>query len=49
MLKMTSYVAICLYYYATKAFRPVLYSFGILWLAFVIHKLVSWALWVMSL
>ena len=42
-------MAICLYYYVSQAFRSVTYAIMALWMAFIIHKLVSWGLWVMSM
>lgn len=41
--------AMCLYYYGNVCARLAFYSLGVLALLFMIHKLVSWALWVMSL
>ena len=48
-MKQASFMAICLYYYVSQAFRSVTYAIMALWLAFIIHKLVSWGLWVMSM
>ena len=48
MIKTASFIAICLYYYMSQAFRSVTYAMMVLWLAFIIHKLVSWGLWVLS-
>ena len=39
----------CLYYYGRECAKLVVYVAGALALLFMIHKLVSWALWVISL
>ena len=49
MMKAVSFVAICFYYYLSQISRSAAYAIGALWLAFVIHKLVSWAIWVMNM
>lgn len=38
-----------IYYYGYKLTRAVLDALLVLWLLWLIHKLVSWGLWVMSL
>ena len=44
-----TYTAICIYYYCTEIGRAAAMAAAILTTAFAIHKIVSWALWVMSL
>ena len=44
-----SFMAICFYYYGSELFKHIFYAAGVSALLFMIHKLVSWALWVMSL
>ncbi len=39
----------CLYYYITQATRTAAHTLAALAGLFIIHKLVSWALWIMSL
>ncbi len=43
-----SFMAMCLYYYGSQLFKTVFYTAGVLALAFMVYKLVSWALWVLS-
>ena len=45
----TAFVAICLYYYGRECARLAAFTVAALALLFMIHKLVAWALWVMSL
>ena len=47
-MKQLSFVAACLYYYGREAAKLAGYSLAVLALLFMVHKLVSWALWVMS-
>ena len=44
-----SFILICAYYYGLKVIQTVAYTAAVLAIAFMIHKIVSWALWVMSL
>ena len=46
---MNNFYMICCYYYLRQALRITFYTMGALWLAFIIHKLFSWAVWVLSL
>lgn len=48
-MKHISFIAVCLYYYGRECAKLVVYVAGALALLFMIHELVSWALWVMSL
>ena len=45
----TMFCYCCLYYYITQATRTAAHTLAALAGLFVIHKLVSWALWIMSL
>jgi len=49
MIKTAQYLAICLYWYCREVARLAAYMLALLAVMFIIHKLVSWALWVMSL
>ena len=49
IMKQASFMAICVYYYTKELLRYLAYAFCTVCVLFVIHKLVSWALWVMSL
>lgn len=40
---------ICLYYYCSEIMKHTMYAAVALTMLFVIHKLVSWGLWVLSL
>ena len=44
-----AFAAMCFYYYGYEFFRLMLLTVAAMAGAFMIHKLVSWALWVMSL
>lgn len=44
-----SFVAACLYYYGSVCAKMAADVLAVIALLFMIHKLVSWALWVMSL
>lgn len=44
-----SFMAMCFYYYGCEIFKYTLLTLATLAAAFAVHKLVSWALWVMSL
>ena len=46
---MNNFYMICCYYYLRQALRITFNTLAAMALAFMIHKLVSWALWVMSL
>jgi len=48
-MKQLSFVGCCLYYYGREAVKLAVNLIAVLALLFMIHKLVSWALWVMSL
>jgi len=48
-MKRISFMAACAYYYGLECAKLAAYVAGVLTLLFMIHKLVSWALWVMSL
>lgn len=48
-MKQASFMAICVYYYTKELFRYLAYAFCTMCVLFVIHKLVSWALWIMSM
>lgn len=48
-MKHLPFVAACLYYYGREAAKLAIDIAMVLALLFMIHKLVSWALWVMSL
>jgi hypothetical protein len=48
-VKQISFMAICLYYYGSELIRLLAYVAAVLGLLFIVHKLVSWALWVISL
>lgn len=48
-MKTMQYLSICLYYYGREAVKNPLYFITFLSLVFIIHKLASWAVWVMSL
>ena len=43
------FVAICAYYYTRELMKYSLCAAASLVLLFIIHKIVSWALWVLSL
>ena len=42
------FMAICAYYYARELVKYSAYTFATVATLLVIHKLVSWALWVLS-
>lgn len=42
------FVAICAYYYTRELVKYSAYAAAALVLLFIIHKLVSWGLWVLS-
>lgn len=44
-----SFMAMCFYYYGSELFKHFFYAAGVLALMFMVHKLVSWVLWIMSL
>ncbi len=44
-----SFALMCAYYYCTVMIRNAAYTVAALLLAYMIHKIVSWAIWVMSL
>ena len=44
-----SFVAMFFYYYGSELFKHIFYAAGVMAFLFMILKLVSWALWVMSL
>ena len=48
-MKQLSFAGCCLYYYGRECVKTAEYTVTVLALLFIIHKLVSWALWVMSL
>lgn len=48
-MKQLTFVGCCLYYYGKEAGKLATYTVLALALLFMIHKLTSWALWVMSL
>ena len=48
-MKHLSFAGCCLYYYSRECMKTVAYTATVLALLFMIHKLASWALWVMSL
>ena len=48
-MKQLSFMGCCLYYYGREFVRLAAFTALVLSLAFMIHKLISWALWVMSL
>lgn len=47
-MKQLSFMGCCLYYYGREGLKVAAHVVGVLALAFMIHKLVSWALWVIS-
>lgn len=48
-MKRLPFVAACLYYYGRETVKLSIDVAMVMALLFMIHKLVSWALWVMSL
>lgn len=46
---MTNYIYCCLYYYLKAATRTAAHTLAALVMAFIIHKIIAWALWVMTL
>ena len=48
-MKQLSFVGCCLYYYGREAAKLAAYTAAVLVLLFMIHKMVSWALWIMGL
>ncbi len=48
-MKQISFMGCCLYYYGIECAKLAIDVLTVLALLFMIHKLVSWALWVMSL
>ena len=48
-MKQLSFAGCCLYYYGRECVKTAEYTVTVLALLFIIHKLVSWALWVMNL
>ncbi len=46
---MMSYLYCCGYYYCRQMFRTAGYTLATLWVMFMIHKLFSWGLWVLSM
>ena len=48
-MKNIEFAAVCLYWYLTKVVSLAADLLAVLALLFMIHKLVSWTLWVMSL
>ena len=48
-MKQITFAAACLYYYCRECVKLAFYTLGVLALLFIVHKLVSWALWVLSL
>ena len=48
-MKQISFMGCCLYYYGSVCAKLAADVLTVLALLFMIHKLVSWALWVMSL
>ncbi len=48
MEKLT-YAAMCLYYYGSVAARLAVMLLAMMALLFMIHKLVSWSIWILTL
>ena len=48
-MKQLSFMGCCLYYYSRECVLLAVDLLAVLALLFMIHKLTSWALWVMSL
>ncbi len=48
-MRTLNHIYCCLYYYGKETAETVPLLLAVLMGAFVIHKLVSWSLWVMSL
>ncbi|MBQ7418635.1 MAG: hypothetical protein IJV18_11225 [Acidaminococcaceae bacterium] len=48
-MKQLVFTGCCLYYYGLEVLKLAAYTAAALALLFMIHKLVGWALWVMSL
>ena len=48
-MKRISFVGCCLYYYIRECVELAAFTVAVLALLFMIYKLVSWTLWVMSL
>ena len=46
---MTNYIYCCLYYYLKAATRTAAHTLAALVTAFIIHKIVAWAIWIMTL
>lgn len=46
---MTELIAGTLYYYGSKLLHGAFDALLVLWLLFMIHKLVGWGMWVLSL
>lgn len=48
-MKQLSFMGCCLYYYGSECAKLAANVLAMLALLFMVHKLVSWALWVMGL
>ncbi len=48
-MKALNFLYCCAYYYVCRALEEALLLLAVLMGCFIIHKLVSWAIWVMSL
>ncbi len=48
-MKTLTYIYGCAYFYTTSLIRNSILLLAVLMGAFIVHKLVSWAIWVMSL
>jgi len=48
-MKQLTFAGCCLYYYGLEVLKLAVYTVAALALLFMIHKLVGWALWVISL
>lgn len=46
---MTNYIYCCMYYYLMAATKTAAHTLAALGIAFIIHKLVSWALWALAM